>query len=121
MTCAEKTRRLISKTGAGVWAAMAACALLCLLLLASGKNEGEAKTDKEIRLERVMEKIEGAGDTDVMIAEENGCVTGVLVVAQGAGDIAVRLRLQNAVKTLLDVENEKINVMPMEGAEYGQN
>lgn len=119
MTCAEKTRRLIKKTGAGVWAAMAACALLCLLLLTSGKNE-EGKTDKEIRLERVMEKIEGAGDTDVMIAEENGCVTGVLVVSQGAEDIAVRLRLQNAVKTLLDVDNERINVMPMEGAEYGK-
>ncbi len=94
---------------------MLALLLLCLLFVSSKRGEGNVKTDLEIRMERVMEKVEGAGESYVMINEEDGRVKGVLIMCEGAEDISVRLRVQEAARAILDVENERIHVMPMEG------
>ena len=115
MTCAGKTNMFMKKIGAGGLAALAAILILCLLLFSEKEENTRIKTEKEMRLERAIEKIEGAGEADVLVMEEGGNVVGVLIVAEGADDIAVRLRLQTAVQTLLNVDNDKISVVPMEG------
>lgn len=114
MAVACKKGKGIMKSGAGGWALIGALLFLCLLLVLTRQEEGNVKTDMEIRMERVMKKVEGAGSTYVMINEEGGQVKGVLIVCEGADDIAVRLRVQDAARALLDIPNEKIHVMPME-------
>lgn len=51
----------------------------------------------------------------VMVMEERPTVAGVLVIAQGASDPKVRENIHNAVRTLLDIPPDKINVQPMGG------
>ena len=40
-------------------------------------------------------------------------IKGVIVVAEGADDIAVRLNLLSAVQTILDISPDKVNVYKM--------
>ncbi len=115
MAVAGRKYKEIFTSGAGGWALVTALVLLCLLFVSSRQEEGNVKTDLEIRLERVMEKVEGAGESYVMINEENGAVRGVLIMCEGAWNISVRLRVQEAARAVLDIENERIHVMPMEG------
>ena len=114
MAFAGRKGKEIFKSGAGGWALLLALLLLCLLFVSSKRGEGNVKTDMEIRMERVIEKLTGVGETYVMINEEGGSVQGVLIVCEGANDIAVRLRVQDAAKALLNIDNERIHVMPME-------
>lgn len=115
MAVAGRKYRGIFTSGAGGWALVIALVLLCLLFVSSRRGEGNVKTDLEIRLERVMEKVEGAGESYVMINDENGSVKGVIIMCEGAESISVRLRVQEAARALLDIPNERIHVMPMEG------
>ena len=41
-------------------------------------------------------------------------VRGVLVVAEGAGDIGVRVKLLEAVQTFLAIDGDKVEVLKME-------
>lgn len=95
------------------WLALALLAAAALLLLSSGSGSNAKASDTEARLERVLSEVEGAGEVRAMVLEENGNVRGVLVVAEGADDVMVRLRLQNAVRTLWGMENCEIDVVPM--------
>ncbi len=92
-----------------------ALAAACLLLLFAPESGGGGATDTEARMERVLQKIDGAGEVRVMVTETDGGYSGVLVVCEGARDLSVRLTVQNAVHTLLNIDNQKINVVPMEG------
>ena len=67
-------------------------------------------TEEEIRLESVLEKIDGAGDVSVMITKQSETVVGVIIIAEGARDISVRLRLLDATATALGVDKSIINV-----------
>lgn len=55
----------------------------------------------------------------IVLMEREPTVRGVIVVAQGASDISVRLKLQAAVQAVLGVEAENVEVleMGMEGIE----
>ena len=119
----SELRALWKKTSnvrARVWLIPAALAIAALALLAGGAlNADDGASPLEARLERVLESVEGAGDVRAMVLEGEGGVSGVLVVAEGAKDVAVRLRLQSAVCTLLGIENAAVNVSPMEGRSDG--
>ena len=54
-----------------------------------------------------------SGGEAVIIREDQPKVRGVIVVAQGAGDIGVRIDLLNAVTTLLNVEADKVEILKM--------
>lgn len=54
-----------------------------------------------------------SGGEAVILREDQPEVRGVIVVAQGAGDIGVRMNLLNAVKTLLNVEADKVEILKM--------
>ena len=55
----------------------------------------------------------------IVLMEREPTVRGVIVVAQGAADISVRLKIQAAVQAVLGIEADKVEVleMGMEGME----
>ena len=70
--------------------------------------------EEETRLSKVLSSIEGAGQVEVMIVREDGVVTGVLVVAEGAKDIGVMLKLLDATSTVMGVDKSVVEVYQME-------
>lgn len=99
----------------------------------------EASDALEARLSRVLSSIEGAGRVEVVIyyaqpaaavisgngwlepsaqqASGTGDPAGVVVVADGAGDITVRLELARAVQTLLRLDADAVEIFKMEREE----
>lgn len=59
------------------------------------------------------------GDETLVLVEKMPEILGVMVVAEGAGDLSVRLALQQAVETVLQVPAKKVDVFPMEKSEGG--
>lgn len=91
-------------------------------------------SELEARLGEVLSEISGAGRVEVAIQYEarqeaqpvwsgaqtnsgTGAPASVIVVAQGAGDVAVRLRLARAVQTLLRLDAECVEVFEMRKGE----
>ena len=88
-------------------------ALVCILVvLALGSGGESAASEEEARMQRILSKIDGAGRVHVMIARDDGgeC-TGVVVVASGAEDVEVMLRLQRAVQALTNLELSQIEIV----------
>ena len=54
------------------------------------------------------------GNEPIVLTEVQPLVRGVIVVAEGAEDIAVKLNLQYAVKTVLGIDDDCIEVFEME-------
>ena len=67
-------------------------------------------SEQEQRLSAILSRIEGAGEVEAMITQNNGEIVGVLTTAQGANDITVRLRLLDTAATALGVSKQVINV-----------
>lgn len=77
----------------------------------SSNNGGESSTKSQ---KSDVAKVQGSSGSDALIIKEIAPeVRGVVVVAQGAGNISVRLNLLEAVTTLLDVPKEKVEVLKM--------
>ncbi len=95
------------------------------LLIYSTVKEKNAKTeetvarvetimdDDEMRLSNVLESIEKAGEVKTIITEKDGKIVGVVVVAEGADDIGVRIKLIDATATALGIDKSIINVYKM--------
>ena len=57
-------------------------------------------------------------DEALVLTEKTPVVRGVIVIAEGAADIGVKLRLQSAVETVLGVDPDCIEVFEMSVLEY---
>lgn len=88
--------------------AIVICAAACLLLGASG----DADSAGENRISRVLSRMEGAGQVEVAVHYEDSLPCGAVAVADGAGSIAVQLRLTDALSALLGLAPERIAVYP---------
>lgn len=64
----------------------------------------------EARLSRVLSQIAGAGTVDVLVLEDGQEIRGVLIVADGAGELTVRTELMRAAMTALDVPASSVEV-----------
>ena len=86
--------------------------------------EAGTKAELEIKLENILSSAEGIGKTEVFLmtnetettyfsdsSEQE--VTGILVVAEGAGDVVTERKIQQAVMALFQLEAHKIKVMKM--------
>lgn len=83
----------------------------------------------EAQLEYVLSAMEGVGNVKVMISTEHtqstlfgtenqqGNVTGVVVVAQGAGNPVVDARISDAIKALFSIDVHKISIVKMTNQE----
>ena len=96
---------------------VAALALVVVLCLAMGASEGSrsAQTEDEARLSRVLSAMAGAGGVDVAIYYDGAVPCGAVIVADGAGDAAMRIRLTGAVTTLLGLDASRVAVYEREG------
>ena len=92
---------------------------LAALFWAQNRDAGggsAAATELESRMESTLSQVAGAGNVRVMIAQaDDGSVTGVLIVAEGAGDMGVYLALAEAARTLLGVDARDIEIARMRG------
>ena len=106
----KKLREFMRRDG-WLYLMLVAAVAACLLL----KNAGtpDAVTQEEARLARVLSQVEGAGKVEVAVfypREEDAAPCGVVVVAQGAEDVAVQLRLRRAVTTLTGVDVSHVDI-----------
>lgn len=95
-----------------ILAALLVCAALCLML----GTKSETSSTEESRISRVLSAIDGAGSVDVAVYYEESIPCGAVVVAQGAGDVAVQLRLMSAVTTLLGINPDRVAIYEREGS-----
>ena len=98
-----------------------ALALLICSFIPRGTESASGMNAEERRIAAALSRIEGAGETYVVIYtrdsslySENSVPTGALILARGAGDIAVQLRLSLAAQTLLNLPADSILIYPME-------
>lgn len=93
-------------------------ALVLLALGGAGVGTG-GMTELEARLSATLSEIDGAGQVRAMVltgADEPGGqaaqdeVRGVIIVAPGAYDLGVQLRLQRAAMTLFALPAERVEV-----------
>lgn len=73
----------------------------------------QTMNDEEQRLATILSGIGGAGNVETLITKTDGEIVGVLIVAEGADNISVRLRLLDATSTALGVNKKIINVYQM--------
>ena len=83
----------------------------------------------EVQLARVLSAMEGVGEVEVMISTEsmmtskfdtsagNDKVSGVVVVAEGAGNATVNKKISDAVKALFSIDVHKISIVKMRSRE----
>ena len=115
--------------------------LLGLLILVIILPTGSSQPSQEMRaselldgelegqLKNILTAMEGVGKVEVMITKEetnggmfytengNIKVSGVVVVAEGAGNPAVNIRISEVVKALFSVEAHKISIVKMRSQE----
>ena len=85
--------------------------------------------DLELQLEQVLSAMEGVGKVKVMITTEGDTnsmfgtgntgqkVSGVVVVAEGAGSATINARISDAVKALFSIDVHKISIVKMRSQE----
>ncbi len=78
------------------------------------KSESEEKyaLEEEMRLKNILEKMEGVGNTKIMITyQDSRTVEGVVVIADGAGNAAIAKNITDVVQALFDVDSHRIKVI----------
>lgn len=89
-----------------------AIALIIYSNVATTKSSTQTfQNDEETRLSSILSSVEGAGEVETMITKSSGQVVGVLVIADGANNPLVRLRLLQAASSALGVDSEIVSVM----------
>ncbi|MGF7185823.1 stage III sporulation protein AG [Desulfitispora alkaliphila] len=63
----------------------------------------------------VLKRSDGNTEKPVIVRETKPVIKGVLVVAEGANDSSIRLKLSRAVETVLGVSSHQVHVVPMGG------
>ncbi len=113
----------------GEWILLLFAAGILLVYFSSG-GAGASVSGDEARLAKVLSGIEGAGNVQVFISynepegsvyafsadEKNteGSIKGVVIIASGAGDAAVRLKLAEAARVALGVDASAVSVYKMD-------
>ena len=90
-------------------------AVMAVIMLSQENAPSSAAGSEEQRMERLLSRIEGAGQVDVMINSGEDGVRGCVVVADGAGDMRVLLKMRRAVQAALDIPAENIEIIPSGG------
>ena len=85
-----------------------AIALIIYSNVATTKQSAQTfQNDEETRLSSILSSVEGAGEVETMITKSSGQV----VIADGANNPLVRLRLLQAASSALGVDSEIVSVM----------
>lgn len=77
----------------------------------SKQTEKTFQNEDELRLASILSSIDGAGEVETMISKSSGEIVGVLVIADGANNPLVRLRLLQAASSALGVDSDVVSVL----------
>lgn len=77
-------------------------------------NGGKRVTNEDTNSTSVVTTNEGGGSKPFILKEVNPKISGVIVIAEGAGNPDVKYRLYEAVKTVFNIEQYKVNIYPMQ-------
>ena len=77
----------------------------------SKQTEKTFQNEDELRLASILSSIDGAGEVETMISKSSGEIVGVLVIADGASNPLVRLRLLQAAASALGVDSDVVSVL----------
>lgn len=67
-------------------------------------------TENEKRVARILEQIDGVGEADVIVCENENGVQSVVVVCEGAKNFSVVLHIREAVAAALDTEQSAVKI-----------
>ena len=77
-------------------------------------NDNSDKTSQTENEESEVVKVQnGSNEEALIITQKLPKVLGVIVIAEGANNIAVRLNLQRAVQTIMGIEAQKVEIFEM--------
>ena len=101
----------------GIFAALTALALVALLLLGNSGQRSATRegTALEARLASLLEQIDGVQDVHVMIAEQDGTISGAVVVCGGLEGVRAYLGIQSTVQALLGLEADRVRILGGDG------
>ena len=77
-------------------------------------EDGTSKTNTENTQSEIVTVNGSEGGNALVLKEKSPPVKGVIVVAQGADDIRVKLSLLSAVETILNISPDQVDVYKME-------
>ena len=77
----------------------------------SKQTEKTFQNEDELRLASILSSIDGAGEVETLISKSSGEIVGVLVIADGASNPLVRLRLLQAASSALGVDSDVVSVL----------
>ncbi len=79
------------------------------------EREGGSNTTKSENTQSEVVTVNGSSGNNALVLKENSPpVKGVIVVAEGADDIGVKLSLLSAVKTILNISPDQVDVYKMQ-------
>ena len=85
------------------------------------ENDKESKTEQQTESKKPATVSGNGGSEPIVITEKQPAVRGVIVVAEGADNISVRMDLQRAVQTVLNVSAANIEVFALGGSAAASN
>ena len=84
----------------------------------SSGSAGETVTDSRSESQKPVTNSQSGGET-VVLTEMQPEIRGVIISAEGAADISVRISLQRAAETVLGIKAELVEVFVMEKEDGG--
>ena len=103
----EKLKKQIDKYKYPLLALLLGLVIMLVPIGKSGTDKSDNNAaDDEIRLETVLQKCEGVGETKVLLSEN-----GAVIVCQGAEDPEVRLSIIKAVEAFTGFTSDRIQIL----------
>ena len=121
----KKWLEAVKSMKGGMWLLLIAVCAAALLLMPGSSTGKTGMTEEEQRYSATLSRIAGAGEVRISIAYAQTASsfgsasrqpTGAVIVAQGAGSVAVRLELLRAAEALLGLSAQEVEVFAMEAS-----
>ena len=113
-TMVEKKRFKISERVRDILLVLGIGAFIFFLAQKVFKEEETANpingSETELRVSRLLEEMQGVGETEVMIYETEEGVESVVVVCDGAKDLQVLLNIREAVSSALGTNQSAVKI-----------
>ncbi len=78
--------------------------------VSSTEKSAVTYSEQEEKLAEILSQIDGVGEVQVMITTKDK-TSSVLVVAENADDPAIRLKIRQAVRTIVQTDNKNIKII----------
>ncbi len=67
-------------------------------------------SENEVKVMRLLQEIDGVGEANVIVCEDEDGVKSVVVVCEGANDLRVAMNVREAVAAALNTEQKAIKI-----------